>query len=231
MLALAQSREMQVSERTCRAAPGLGGREASLRALLRTSRIGNSRPSVAEAGLRAHHQTPRRARPARAWARPAGGHGSAKAFGRCFSEIGFRLDLAPERIVFGLGIKGPDPKRKPNSQTEPQEMASLRARSMAGPIPTPAELDEVFRGDHAGTLLAARAHVSKVRRSDARQARELSDRCVPPAGARGHAARARRVRRAHRRRGRLRQGARPSEPHARRASRHAQHRPRRSALA
>jgi hypothetical protein len=112
MLALAQSREMQVSERTCRTAPGLGGREASRRALLRTSRIGNSRPSVAEAGLRAHHQTPRRARPARAWARPAGGRGSAKAFGRCFSEIGFRLDLAPKRIVFGLGIKRAGPKTK-----------------------------------------------------------------------------------------------------------------------
>ena len=172
MLALAQSREMQVSERTCRTAPGLGGREASRRALLRTSRIGNSRPSVAEGGLAC-------APPNTSASAASAGVGSAG--GRAWVCEGIRsvlfrnrlsVGFSPQKNRFRFGIKGPDPKRKPNSQTEPQEMASLRARSMAGPIPTPAELDEVFRGDHAGTLLAARAHVSEVRRS-------ARKRCVP----------------------------------------------------
>ena len=153
-----------------------------------------------------------------------------EGIGRCVPESAF--GQKKNRFRFGYKRAGPKTKAEPNGT---EEMASLRARSMAGPIPTPAELDEVFRGDHAGTLLAAHERTflksAGARASDASQARELSDRCVPPAGARGHAARARRVRRAHRRRGRLRQGARPSKPHARRASRHAQHRPRRSALA
>ena len=107
-----------------------------------------------------------------------------------------------------------------------------------GPIPTPAELDEVFRGDHAGTFLATvgRQFLKSARIADScfyfRSSKlELSDRCVPPARPRGHAARTRRVRRAHRRRGRLRQGARPSKSHAGRSARHAEHRPRRSAPA
>ena len=189
-----------------------------------------------KAGLRAHHRTPRRARRARAWARPAGGHGSAKAFGRCFSEIGFRLDLAPGKNRFRFGHKraGPKTKAKLPNRTARDGVAASALDGRAHPHACRARRGvpwrprrHAFSGTHERTFLKS----AGARASDARQARGLSDRCVPPAGARGHAARARRVRRAHRRRGRLRQGARPSEPHARRASRHAQHRPRRSALA
>ena len=89
-----------------------------------------------------------------------------------FPKFGFRVDLAPEKNRFRFGHKRAGPKTKAKLPNGTEEMASLRARSMAGPIPTPAELDEVFRGDHAGTLLAARAHFSEVGRS-------ARKRCVP----------------------------------------------------
>ncbi len=65
------------------------------------------------------------------------------------------VGFSPQKNRFRFGHKRAGPKTKAKLPTGTEEMASLRARSMAGPIPTLAELDEVFRGDHAGTLLAA----------------------------------------------------------------------------